>query len=116
MQSNPDPQRNDLSFDKVLKLWTVDDSLPPRFRDQVWRRIARAETRPALGFGVWLGDLIAVVLPQPKVACGYLTVLLILGLVVGSWAGQRQTSRLDAVLGVHYVQSVDPFRKPAPVP
>jgi len=54
-----------------------------------------------------------VALPQPKFAYSYVAALLLLGIVAGSWAAQRETSRLDAVLGSRYVQSIDPYQKPA---
>ena len=33
----------DEPLDAVLRGWKVDSALPPRFQEQVWRRIARAE-------------------------------------------------------------------------
>jgi hypothetical protein len=60
-----------------------------------------------------LRHLTEVVLPQPKFAYSYVAALLVLGVVIGSWAAQRETSRLSAALGSRYVQSVDPYQRAA---
>jgi len=112
----PDQQpENDERFNDVLRQWTVDIPLPPRFQEQVWRRIERAEAKaqPKVTFWSWLLNLAAVYRPSPKVAYSYLAILLFLGVVGGTWAAQRETDRLDAALGSRYVQSVDPYQKVA---
>jgi hypothetical protein len=38
----------------------------------------------------------------------YLAILIVSGVVLGSWTAQVQRSRLDAALGSLYVRSVDP--------
>lgn len=115
MKPNPDHE-NDRGLDKVLKQWTVDAPLPPRFQEQVWKRIARTETRPAPAFWASLRHLMEVALPQPKFAFSYIAALLLLGIVGGSWAAQREANRLDATLGSRYLQSIDPYQKPALAP
>ncbi|HEV2393181.1 MAG TPA: hypothetical protein VG146_12560 [Verrucomicrobiae bacterium] len=110
MKPNHEPDK-DRALDKVLKQWVVDAPLPPRFEEQVWQRIARTEARPAPTFLASLSRLIEAALPQPRFACSYVAVLLVLGVMAGSWAAQRETSRLDAALGSRYVQSIDPYRK-----
>lgn len=103
-------------MDKILKRWVVDAPLPPRFQEQVWKRIARTEARPARTVWASLRHLMEVALPQPKFAYSYVAALLVLGVVAGSWAAQRETNRLEAALGSRYVQSVDPFRHSAQDP
>jgi len=114
MSANQDPEM-DRSLDQVLKQWEVDWPLPPRFQDQVWHRIARTETTPATRLGIWalLQALIETNLPRPKFAYVYVASLLLLGVVSGAWAAQRESSRLKADLGSRYVQSVDPYFKVA---
>ena len=108
MNTNPTPERDPL--DRVLRQWVVDTSLPARFQEEVWQRIARAETRaePDLPAGLW--RLIQDILPRPKFAVAYLSVVLALGVTAGALAAQAKTSRLDSDLSLRYVQSVDPYR------
>ncbi len=97
-------------LDAVLRQWTVGARLPPRFQEQVWQRIARAEARRAAAFRAGLWRLVEVVLPRPKVAFGCMAALLVSGIAAGSWAAQIKSSRLQATLGLRYVQSLDPYR------
>ncbi len=109
MSANRNPE-NDDALGKVLRQWTVDAPLPPRFQEQVWQRIAKSETRaePVARAGLW--RLIEVVLPRPRFAYAYLAVLLVAGIAAGSVAAQIKTSRLDSELSLRYVQSIDPYR------
>ncbi len=101
---------NDEGLSQVLRQWTVDTPLPPRFHEEVWQRIARAETRPESTFWAGLSRLVEVLLPRPRVAFSYVALLLALGIAAGSLAAQSRTRRLDADLSLRYVQSVDPYR------
>jgi len=109
MNTNESPQ-DDAALRKVMRQWTVDAPLPPRFQEQVWQRIAKTETRsePAAWAGLW--RLIEDILPRPKFAFAYLAVLLASGVAAGSLAAQARTNRLDSELSRRYVQAVDPFR------
>ena len=105
------PSEKDGDLDQVLKQWSVDAPLPPRFQEQVWNRIAGAEAEPevAIGFWTWVRRIVEANLPRPKFAYAYIAILLLLGVVSGTWAAQRQANRLNADLGSRYVQSVDPY-------
>lgn len=107
-ESTPDP-----ALDNVLKQWVVENPLPPRFQERVWQRIARAEAKPEMALSFWalLRSLIEMNLPRPRFAYSYVAGLLLLGVVSGAWAAQRESSRLNATLGSRYVQSVDPYQK-----
>jgi hypothetical protein len=104
------------SLQKSLRRWEVNDPLPPRFREQVWQRIAQADAQA--GETVWarLLRLIEVALPRPKVALSYLAALMIVGVVAGSLTAQMQKDRFDASLSLRYVQSLDPFASNASQP
>src|SRR5512143_990719 len=91
---------NDESLHKGLRKWTVDTPLPPRFQEQVWQRIARAETKAGAARWPSLWRLIEVVLPRPKFAVAYLAIFLALGVTAGSWAAQIKTNRLDSALSL----------------
>ena len=112
MNANQGPEK-DRNLDQILKQWVVDRPLPPRFQEQVWHRIARTETIPTTRGGIWalLQGLIEANLPRPRFASVYVASLVLLGVVSGAWAAQRESSRLKADLGSRYVQSVDPYFK-----
>ena len=112
MKTNQSPE-NDETMRKVMREWTVDAPLPPRFQEQVWQRIARIETKPEAAARTGLWRWIDSVLPRPQFAFAYLAVLLASGLAAGSWAAQNTNSRLDSNLSLRYVQSIDPYRADA---
>jgi hypothetical protein len=97
-------------MDELLREWRVDAPLPPRFQEQVWRRIERAAARPESPPRTLLSRLLGGALPCPGFAFACLAVFLALGMAAGAWAAQRKTSRLDSELGLRYVQSIDPYR------
>ena len=101
---------DDQRLRQVLRQWTVNPPLPPRFKEQVWQRIARSETQPAPSLRGSLARLLEVVVPRPRFAFSYVAVLLVLGVAAGSLAAQAKTKRLDESLGLRYVQSLDPYR------
>jgi len=104
------------SLQKALRQWEVGGPLPPRFREQVWQRIAQTEARAKETVWARLSLLIEAALPRPKVALSYLATLLLLGVVAGTWAAQVRNNRLDATLSSRYVQSLDPFAPDASHP
>lgn len=94
------------ALDRALDEWKVGEPLPPRFQEQVWRRIAQEQSSPSgwqfvLG---WLNELLA----RRTVAASYLVILVISGVVLGSWTAQLERNRLDAAMGSSYVRSIDP--------
>jgi len=106
----PDENREALS--ELLRKWTVEASLPPRFRDGVWRQIAREE-KPGLTLWDRLSRWLEGVLPRPKIALAYVTALLVAGMAMGLWMGRVENDRTSAVLGSGYVRSVDPYQAAA---
>lgn len=109
MKPNPDPE-SDERLRALLRSWVVDAPLPPRFQEQVWRRIERAELRPESPIWAVILRLVEVVLPRPKVAFAYVSVLLALGITAGAWAAQVKTNHTETSLGSRYVQSIDPYK------
>ncbi len=114
MKPNQQPDPNDEQLQSVLRQWVVDTPLPPRFQEQVWRRIERAETPAGAGFWAVLSQWIEAALPRPKVALSYITALLLLGVTAGSLAAQAKSSQLNTALSTKYVQSIDPYRSELP--
>jgi hypothetical protein len=113
MKPNQDPE-SDKALRNLLHSWVVDTPLPPRFQEQVWRRIERAELRPQSPFWAAVFHLVEVALPRPKVAFVYVSLLLALGVGAGTWAAQVKTNRTEAELGYRYVQSIDPYQATHP--
>ena len=109
MNTNQQLESDDL-LRKILHQWAVDSPLPPRFQEQVWQRIAKAEEKPEAALWPAILRLIQVVLPRPKFAFAYMAVLLGLGVAAGSWTAQMKADRLDSNLSLRYVQSIDPYR------
>ena len=98
---------------KLLGQWKVADPLPPRFKEQVWRRIEQRETPgTASAWELWQRWLESV-FAKKAVALAYVTVLLVAGLMAGYVNGQAHERRGHAQLGARYVQSIDPNFKTA---
>ena len=85
---------NDEQLHEALRQWIVDTPLPPRFQEQVWQRIARAETKPqtTITFWAWLLHFVEVNLPRPKVAYSYVAILLLFG-CLGWRLGRSETNQ-----------------------
>jgi hypothetical protein len=94
---------NDAKLSALLRHARATPSLPPRFREGVWRRIEESET-PAVATHNWLEALASWVL-RPRFALAAAVVLIAAGSVLGVSEG-RQSARLDAQ--TRYVASVAP--------
>jgi hypothetical protein len=114
MKTNrPDENREPLS--DVLREWSMTTPVPPRFRDAVWQRIARQEGRGGTLLTL-LHRWLETVLPRPKVALSYVTVLLLIGTVSGLWTARVESDHLNAALGSRYLHAVDPYQTVASNP
>ena len=79
--------------------------VPPRFQENVWRRIERAENRTApLASDSWL-DAVAIWVLRPRLAFAVAAVLVLTGLGLG-WSSGEQLARHDAQ--ARYVAAVAP--------
>ena len=103
---------DDAPLDALLQEWKVKPSLPPRFNEQVWRRIERAETAPApsVSFATVFANWIATMLPRPALATAYMAALLVIGAGVGWSQARQETARVSTELGARYAQAVDPYQ------
>ena len=92
----------DPQISALLREARVSPGLPPRFQQNVWRRIedAEAPAKPAS----WLDSLVALIL-RPRFALATAAVLLLGGISAGTLEG-RQVARHDAQ--VNYLASVAP--------
>ena len=103
---------DDAPLDALLQEWKVKSSLPPRFNEQVWRRIERAETAPvpSVSLATVFANWIATMLPRPALATAYVTVLLAIGASVGWSQARQETARVSSDLSARYAQAVDPYQ------
>lgn len=102
----------DAGLHALLRECKVVATLPPRFHEGVWRRIARQEEEPSALATLWTGFArwIDAMLPRPALAVSYMAVLLVIGASAG-WAQARQEkARVSGELSSRYVQSVDPYQ------
>jgi len=104
--------RNTPPLRALLKEWKQEASLPPRFQEQVWRRIERAEAAPVPSF--WLTKVFANcltnLLPRPALATAYVALLLAIGASVGWSQARQETARVTGELSARYAEEVDPYQ------
>ena len=103
---------NDARLRGLLRECKVVAKLPPRFQEQVWRRIGQHEQQPSVWSSLQtsLTHWINTMLPRPALAVSYVAVLLVVGASVG-WAQARQEkARASGEMSLRYVQSVDPYQ------
>ena len=103
MKENINPV--DAKLGALLRESRVAPALPPRFQENVWRRIEDAEAPvPSRSRWFWLDALAALVL-RPRFALAAVTVLIVAGALLGVRDGS-QIARQDAQ--ARYVAVVAP--------
>jgi hypothetical protein len=107
-----DPMQSDEALRQVLREWKVESPLPPRFQEQVWRRIERTEAQDRVPAWVLLWQRLTAALARPTPAISYLTVLLLAGSLAGYWQVRVTRAQTDAQMGARYVQLVSSFENP----
>jgi hypothetical protein len=103
-----EPSKNSFPLQPLLRAWQVNSTLPPRFEEQVWLRIAQQEAlpvQPLRRFWEWLVAGCA----RPSFTFAYATVLVAVGLAGGLWHARLETTRVTATLGALYVRAVNPY-------
>lgn len=98
------PNPDDAKLSSLLRGSRATPELPPRFQENVWRRIADAEDRPAAGPTTWLDALLNQVL-RPRFALAAVAALVVLGALLGALNGS-QLARHDAQ--ARYLAAVAP--------
>lgn len=92
----------DTQLQTLLRSHRPSPSLPPRFQQNVWRRIEDAEA-PAKSES-WL-DAFAALILRPRFALAAVTALALAGIFLGAWEG-RQDARHEAQM--NYLAAVAP--------
>ena len=103
-------KNNRTTLEQTLQEWRVTTPLPPRFQEQVWKRIERAEI-PSISVLEALRAWIAVAFARPAFAVAYVSVLLVAGLAFGFVQANAKAAHLDRQLEARYVQSIDPYQR-----
>jgi hypothetical protein len=103
------PSESDAALRRVLQEWHVDAGRPPRFREQVWQRIAQREAPGRVSLWHALAHWLEHTLPRPAVAVGYVAVLLVAGLGAGYFQARANNLRTETRLQARYLQLVDPL-------
>jgi hypothetical protein len=107
---NPIP--SDQGLRQALHQWKVESSLPPRFQEQVWRRIERAEVQVQVPAWMLLWQRLTAALARPTPAISYVAVLLFAGLLAGYWQARVTRAQAEEQMGARYVQVVSSFQNP----
>lgn len=75
----------------LLRESRAQPTMPPRFQENVWRRIEQAEVRPTSAS--WL-EALAVLLLKPRFAIATAAIMLVTGTLLGSMNGQAQARQV----------------------
>ena len=103
---------NDEPLHELLAQGKVGESLPPRFQEQVWKRIEQAEAQKPQSSLVALMHWLEATFRRPVLATAYVAVLLFVGLGAGYWQAQGAMAQAQSEMKTRYVQSVDPYQAP----
>ena len=101
---------SDQVLHEALSEWQVKEALPPRFREQVWQRIAREEGEAPWYLRTHLLGRIGTAMMRPSLAISYVTGLLLIGLLAGYWQAREENARTSRELGARYVQMMAPYQ------
>ena len=106
-----DEINSDRLLDQALRAWEVKEGhLPPRFGEQVWRRIERIEFQgPATLWNQFVAALNNA-LTRPSLALSYVTLLLLTGLLAGYLQARVERAQTAEILSSRYVQMIDPYQ------
>ena len=80
---------NDSKLSDLLRESRRSPALPPRFQENVWRRIEDAEA-PVVESGSWL-DAVAALVLRPRFAFATVTALVLAGVLLGTYQGAHTT-------------------------
>jgi len=100
MKGNMNP--SDTKFSQALRAARPSPSLPPRFRENVWRHIEDAAA-PAKS-NSWLDALAALVL-KPRFAYATVASLVLAGVLLGTYQGAQTARQIEQA---RYVALVAP--------
>ncbi len=97
-------QNEDPQLSRLLGQWQVNEPLPPRFQERVWKRIEAAEA-PARDPASWFAALFL----RPAFATVAATLLLLAGATAGYLRAGHDVAHWDKELSQRYVASLNPY-------
>jgi len=100
MNENMNP--DDAKLGALLRESRVSPSLPPRFQENVWRRIEDAEA--PVKSGSWLDAFAALVL-RPRFAYATVAALMVAGVLLGTYRGAQTVKQTEQT---RYLAAVAP--------
>lgn len=103
---------DDAKLSALLHEWKVEMSLPPRFQEQVWRRIEREQAKPQVNLLHAFTHWVEATFMRPALAVSYVAVLLFIGLTTGYVQAKDKSAQAEARWRTAYVQTVDPYQVP----
>lgn len=93
----------DAKLSALLRESRVSPTLPPRFQENVWRRIESAEAPPVT---IWSGlDAMAALILRPRFALATATALIAAGALFGAYSGDMAANRAAQA---QYIAAVAP--------
>ena len=105
------PNPDDPKLRDLLRAAHPAPTLHPRFEENVWRRLERAERRPeATSTPGWLDVLMGGIFRPAYAAAGLAALML-----TGTWMGMREgDGRVHLADRARYITAVSPFHRAAP--
>jgi hypothetical protein len=103
---------DDEKLSKLLHEWKVEVTVPPRFQEQVWRRIERAQAHSRVNLLHAFTHWVESTFMRPALAVSYVAVLLFVGLTTGYLQAKDKSTQAEARWRTAYVQTVDPYQVP----
>jgi hypothetical protein len=106
------PGQNEDPLDQPLRAWQVNTTLPPRFQEHVWRRIADADAENTTTT-LWsvIRNRCQLAFARPSVAVACAVVLLFIGSGTGYLQARHKSGLIENSLSQRYIQSLDPYQK-----
>ncbi len=105
------PNPDDPKLRDLLRAAHLAEALPPRFQENVWRRLERVERRAEVtSTPGWLAVLIRGIFRPAYATTGLVALML-----AGTWMGVRDgDGRAHLADRARYVAAVSPFHRTAP--
>ena len=104
-----DEHQDDPQLRKLLQSWKVEQTLPPRFEDRVWRRISlEPAASPSTLWTAFL-NRVTLAFARPALAASYFAVLIAAGVAAGYWHARLDNAHVARQLGSRYVRLMDSY-------
>src|SRR6516164_5836610 len=97
-------RQHDPQLSQVLQAWKVEETLPPRFEERVWRRLSVEPTANRSTLWTALLGRLSQALARPALAASYLAVLIAAGVAAGYWHARLDNAHVARQLGSRYVR------------